>query len=148
MVDALRECWRVLRPGGRLIDLRPLATVSPVELWSVDGVVRVGQIDGSPGAPHADNHYFSLKKIFPSGRCSPVILNYELMNIGFAGGEITKFKIHDDQGKVIEVISTFVNKDRDQWAIVGSKTVSKVIFCLYASSIGKGSVDSRTIRPE
>ena len=96
----------------------------------------------------ADNHYFSLKKIFPNGKCSPVILNYELMNTGFAGGEITKFKIHDDQGKVIEVISTFVNKDRDQWAIVGSKTVSKVIFCLYASSIGKGSVDSRTIRSE
>ena len=96
----------------------------------------------------ADNHYFSLKKIFPNGKCSPVILNYELMNIGFAGGEITKYKIHDDQGNVVEVISTFVNKDRDQWAIVGSKTVSKVIFCLYASSIGKGSVDSRTIKSE
>ena len=96
----------------------------------------------------ADNHYFSLKKIFPNGKCSSVILNYELMNIGFAGGEITKYKIHDDQGNVVEVISTFVNKDRDQWAIVGSKTVSKVIFCLYASSIGKGSVDSRTIKSE
>ena len=96
----------------------------------------------------ADNHYFSLKKIFPNGKCSPVILNYELMNIGFAGGEITKYKIHDDQGNVVEVISTFVNKDRDQWAIVGSKIVSKVIFCLYASSIGKGSVDSRTIKSE
>ena len=96
----------------------------------------------------ADNHYFSLKKIFPNGKCSSVILNYELMNIGFAGGEITKYKIHDDQGNVVEVISTFVNKDRDQWAIVGSKIVSKVIFCLYASSIGKGSVDSRTIKSE
>ena len=96
----------------------------------------------------ADNHYFSLKKIFPNGKCSSVILNYELMNIGFAGGEITKYKIHDHQGNVVEVISTFVNKDRDQWAIVGSKTVSKVIFCLYASSIGKGSVDSRTIKSE
>ncbi len=95
-----------------------------------------------------DNHYFSLKKIFPNGKCSPVIPNYELMIAGFAGGEFTKYKIHDDQGMVVEVISTFVNKDRDQWALVGSKTDSKVIFCLYASGIGKGSVDSRTIKSE
>ena len=93
----------------------------------------------------ADNHYFSLKKIFPNGKCSPVIPNYELMIAGFAGGEFTKYKINDDQGKVVEVISAFVNKDRDQWALVGSKTDSKVIFCLYASGIGKGSVDSRSI---
>lgn len=93
----------------------------------------------------AENHYFSLKKIFPNGKCTPVIPNFELMIAGFAGGEITKFKIHNAQGQVVEVISTFVNKDRDQWALVGSKTVSKVIFCLYASGIGKGSVDSRTI---
>ena len=96
----------------------------------------------------ADNHYFSLKKIFPNGKCSPVILNYELMIAGFAGGEITKFKIHDDHGKVVEVISAFVNKDRDQWAIVGLKTDTKVIFCLYASGVGKGSVDSRPIKSE
>ncbi len=96
----------------------------------------------------ADNHYLSLKKIFPNGKCSPVIPNYELMIAGFAGGEFTKYKIHDDQGKVVEVISTFVNKDRNQWALVGSKTDSKVIFCLYASGIGKGSVDSQTIKSE
>ena len=96
----------------------------------------------------ADNSYFSLKKIFPDGKCSPVIPYYELMIAGFAGGEFTKYRIHDDQGKVVEVISTFVNKHRDQWAIVGSKTDSKVIFCLYASGIGKGSVDSRTIKSE
>jgi len=101
-----------------------------------------------PGASFgakADNHYFSLKKIFPNAKCSPVIPNYELMIAGFAGGEFTRYKIHDDQGKVVEVISAFVNKDRDQWAIVGSKTDSKVIFCLYASGIGKDSVEGRTI---
>ncbi len=96
----------------------------------------------------ADIHYFSLQKIFPNRKCSPVIPNYELMIAGFAGGEFTNYKIHDDQGQVVEVISTFVNKDRDQWALVGSKTDSKVIFCLYASGIGKGSVDSRTITSE
>ncbi len=66
----------------------------------------------------ADHHYFSLKKIFPKGKCSPVIPNYELMASGFEGGEVTKYKIHDRRGQIIEVISLFVNKTRDQWVIV------------------------------
>jgi hypothetical protein len=93
----------------------------------------------------ADSHYFSLKKIFPNGKCSPVIPNYELMVAGFAGGESTKLKIYDNQGNVVEVISTFFNKTGDQWVIVGSKTKSKVIFCLYSSGNGKGSVDRQII---
>ncbi len=96
----------------------------------------------------AGDHYICLSKVVPVGKCSPVIPNFELMFSQFAGGEFTIFKIYDDQGKVVEVISTFVSKDRDQWALVGSKTDSKVIFCLYASGIGKGSVDSRTIKSE
>ncbi len=123
----------------------------PVQFKAVltRGVVALALVTG-PGVScgaRAENDYFSLKKIFPNGKCSPVIPNYELMISGFAGGEFTELKIHDDQGRVVEVISTFVNKDRDQWAIVGSKTESKVIFCLYASGSGKGSVDSRTIKP-
>jgi hypothetical protein len=49
---------------------------------------------------------------------------------------------------VVEVITTFVNEDHSQWAIVGSKTDSKVIFCLYASGVGNGAVDSLIIQPE
>ena len=116
----------------------------------VRGAVALALTMG-PGASFgakADTHYSSLKKIFPDGKCSPVIPNFELMVAGFAGGEFTNYKIHDDQGEVVEVISAFVNKDRDQWAIVGLKTDSKVIFCLYASGIGKGSAVSQTIKPE
>lgn len=94
----------------------------------------------------ADQHYFSLKKIFPNGKCSPVIPNYELMIAGFTGGEITKFKIYDLQGNVVEVISIMVSKNRDQWAIVGSKTDKKVIFCLYSSGVGNDSVDRNSIK--
>jgi hypothetical protein len=103
---------------------------------------------GASFGARAEYDYFSLKKIFPDGKCSPVIPNYELMISGFTGGEVTIYKIHDDQGEVVEVISTFVNRDHDQWAIVGLKTDSQVIFCLYASGSGKGSVDSRTIKSE
>jgi hypothetical protein len=100
-----------------------------------------------PVGARAETHYFSLKKIFTDGKCAPVIPNFELMTAAFAGGEITNYKIHGDEGEVVEVITSFVNKARDQWALAGLKTESKVIFCLYASGIGKGSVHSQTISP-
>lgn len=96
----------------------------------------------------AEIHYYSFKEIFPNGKCSPIIPYFELMRAGFTDGEITQYRIHDSEGEVVEVITSFVNKDRDQWALVGSKTETKVIFCLYASGIGKGSVKSLTIKSE
>ena len=93
----------------------------------------------------AGDHYIPLTKIFPAGKCSPVIPNFEVMISLFAGGELTEHKIHNDQGEVIEVITTFINKDRDQWATVGSRRDEKVIFCLYASGNGRGSVNRRTL---
>ena len=96
------------------------------------------------GAKAAD-HYISLTNIFPSGKCSPVIPNFEAMISRFAGGELTEHKIRNDQDEVIEVITTFINKDRDQWATVGTRRDEKVIFCLYASGNGGGSVHRRTL---
>ncbi len=93
----------------------------------------------------ADDHYIPLSKIFPVGKCSAVIPNFEVMISQFAGGELTEHKIHNDQGEVIEVITTFINKDRDQWATVGLRRNTKVIFCLYASGNGRGSVNRRTL---
>jgi len=93
----------------------------------------------------ADSHHVSLSKIFPKGKCSPMAPNFELLVAAFAGGEITAFKIPDGKGGVIETITTFVNKQRDQWVIVGSKTESKVIFCLYASGVGKDTVENRPL---
>ena len=97
---------------------------------------------------NAGDHYVPLTKIFPTGKCSPVIPNFEVMVAHFAGGEFTEFKIHDDQSEVVEVITTFINKDRDQWVIVGSRRDEKVIFCLYASGNGHGSVDRRILESE
>ena len=102
----------------------------------------------APAGARAGDHYFSLKIIFPDGKCSAVILNFELMMAGFAGGELTEYKIHDDDGGVVEVITAFVSKDRDQWAIVGSRRDEKVIFCLYASGVGQDSVGRRPIKSE
>ncbi len=96
----------------------------------------------------ADDHYVRLSKIFPKGKCSAVSPYFELMKAGFTGGEFTEHKIRDDQGGVVEVLSTFINKDRDQWVLVGSKRDTKVIFCLYASGIGHGSVDRQILKSE
>ncbi len=100
---------------------------------------------GASFGAEANDHYVSLKKIFPTGKCSPVSPNFELMMAYFAGGEFTEYKIHDDKSEVIETITTVINKDRDQWVIVGSKRDEKVIFCLYASGNGHGSVDRQII---
>ena len=51
MVHALRESWRVLRPGGVLLDLRPIARQAPIELVDGDETVPLCQLDGSKGEP-------------------------------------------------------------------------------------------------
>ena len=102
----------------------------------------------TPFGAKASDHYVPLTKIFPAGKCSPVIPNFEFMIAQFTGGELTEHKIHNDRGEVVEVITTFINKDRDQWATVGSTRDEKVIFCLYASGNGRGSVKRRTIKSE
>jgi hypothetical protein len=94
----------------------------------------------------AGDHYVPMTKIFPAGKCSPVIPNFEVMISLFAGGELTEHNIRNDRGEVIETITTFINKDRDQWATVGSRRDEKVIFCLYASGNGRGSVERRSLK--
>ncbi len=113
----------------------------------VRGAVALALIIGSSTsfAAKADDHYISLSKIFPVGKCSAVIPNFEVMISQFAGGELTEHKIQNDRGEVIEVITTFINKNRDQWATVGSRRDTKVIFCLYASGNGRGSVNRRNL---
>jgi hypothetical protein len=47
MVHALKEIWRVLVPGGLLLDLRPLCTSWPVEVVTGERVMRAGALDDS-----------------------------------------------------------------------------------------------------
>jgi hypothetical protein len=50
MVDALRECRRVLESGGKLIDLRPFHSQPAVEIMTREGVFVPGRVDDSGGA--------------------------------------------------------------------------------------------------
>jgi hypothetical protein len=49
MVHALAETWRVLRPGGRLVDLRPYSTGWPLEVLAGEAVLLAGPLDDSIG---------------------------------------------------------------------------------------------------
>lgn len=49
MVHALAESWRVLKVGGRLIDLRPYASGRPVEIVSRDTQMLAGPLDDEIG---------------------------------------------------------------------------------------------------
>src|SRR5512141_1646197 len=50
MVHALGELYRVLRPGGYLLDIRPLVTDWPVEVASGTSSVEAGRLTGLPDA--------------------------------------------------------------------------------------------------
>jgi len=47
MVHALKDIWRVLAPGGVLLDLRPYSASWPVEIVARERVIRLGAVDDS-----------------------------------------------------------------------------------------------------
>jgi hypothetical protein len=50
MVHALREAWRVLVPGGTLLDLRPVAESYPIEIVRGQDIEVVGSVEPSAKA--------------------------------------------------------------------------------------------------
>jgi hypothetical protein len=51
MVHALKEAYRILIPGGIMIDVRPLSVDVPLEIIYKGGMDSAGIIDMSPGVP-------------------------------------------------------------------------------------------------
>lgn len=51
MVHALRGIWRVLAPGGVLLDLRPFPENSPVEVVADGRATFAGRLDEPPNDP-------------------------------------------------------------------------------------------------
>ena len=49
MVHALRDAWRVLRPHGTLIDLRPLSGFFPIDVMAGFDAIRVAEADSTEG---------------------------------------------------------------------------------------------------
>lgn len=51
MVHALQEIWRVLAPGGRLVDLRPIAAAYPLDVLRKGRSIEAGKLSARPKAP-------------------------------------------------------------------------------------------------
>ncbi len=68
MVDALRECWRVLEPRGVLLDLRPVFAAKSVERVGRGEVRRIGTIDGAPRPSDTDASNAALQRVVDEGR--------------------------------------------------------------------------------
>ena len=51
MVHALSEAWRALKPGGRMIDLRPTTRNRSVELALSSATLFLGEIDSTSTLP-------------------------------------------------------------------------------------------------
>lgn len=70
MVHALNESWRVLKEGGRLIDIRPYSLSPPVEVI-IDGAVLIaGPIDSSAGVPDDEASDKAIKEVVKNGAYS------------------------------------------------------------------------------
>jgi hypothetical protein len=51
MVHALEESWRILAPGGQLVDIRPLTSNPPLEVIYNEEISIAGQVDDSVDTP-------------------------------------------------------------------------------------------------
>ncbi len=67
MVHALKECWRVLVPGGKLIDLHPRPTDGAVCVISGSETALAGQLDTSPFIPDFTAAKESLEQVEREG---------------------------------------------------------------------------------
>lgn len=52
MVHALKEAWRVLKPGGIVIDLRPISVDVPILILTSSGWESAGRPSQSPDRVH------------------------------------------------------------------------------------------------
>ena len=52
MVHALEQCWNVLKPGGQLLDMRPISTGRILEIVGEGEAREAGIIDDSGGLPN------------------------------------------------------------------------------------------------
>jgi len=67
MVHALKELWRVLVPGGFLIDLCPFTARPPLDIIAGDAVLAAGSLDDTEGFPDDLAANDAIKRVTADG---------------------------------------------------------------------------------
>jgi hypothetical protein len=79
MVHALEESWRVLVPGGIMVDVRPLSVDVPLEVVFTGGSEKAGLVDMSPDLEYdiaADRSVDTVVNMGIFGQTSLEIFDY------------------------------------------------------------------------
>jgi hypothetical protein len=80
MVHALREAWRVLKPGGTLIDLRPISVDVPLLILTDAGWKSAGCPSQSPDRVHDLAANRAIRNVIGEGRFLKVKQVYFVTN--------------------------------------------------------------------
>jgi hypothetical protein len=80
MVHALREAWRVLKPGGILIDLRPISVDVPLLILTNAGWKPAGCPSQRPDRVHDLAANRAIRNVIREGRFSKVKQVYFVTN--------------------------------------------------------------------
>jgi hypothetical protein len=63
MVHALKEAWRVVKPAGVIIDLRPISIDTPLLILTASGWESAGLPDQGPDRVHDNASNGSIRKL-------------------------------------------------------------------------------------
>ena len=80
MVHALHEAWRILRPQGILIDLRPLCADAPLEIVFTGGCDSAGPVEMNLGIAHENAADHAIESVTGEG----IFKELELDHFDFA----------------------------------------------------------------
>jgi hypothetical protein len=102
MVHALQEAWRVLVPGGIMIDLRPLCIDVPLEILTPAGSESAGLVDMSPDIDKDIASDTAIQTVIRDGLYE--IVKQEYFDFAYYWNTVREFKADLDERWKDEVI--------------------------------------------
>ena len=102
MVHALQEAWRVLAPGGVMIDVRPLCVDVPLEILTPAGSESAGLVDMSPEIDKDIASDAAIQAVIGDGLYKMV--EQEYFDFAYYWNSIREFKADLDERWKDEVI--------------------------------------------